>query len=102
LTADGPARIDNDVTVVGAGHVSDIDLAGLPEGTHALEVTSDEPVVAAVEVEQRTTEDGASDMAWVPATAPVARLAGAVLPRAGIEEPKIETGARLSLASSEG
>ncbi|CAN5807848.1 hypothetical protein BH24ACT8_BH24ACT8_04400 [soil metagenome] len=79
LTADGPVRVERDVTLVGAGHAVDIDVSDLPAGTHALEITSDEPVVAAARVERRTESDGVADLAWVPATEPVVELAGAPL-----------------------
>ncbi len=102
LTPDGPARVENDVTTVAAGSVADLDLGTLPDGTHALEVTGDVPVVAALEVEQRAAADGAADMAWVPATARIERLAGAVLPFAGVANPQVRTGATLTLASPAG
>lgn len=77
LTGDGPTRVEHDVTVVDAGSVADIDISDLPEGTQALQVTSDEPVTAAARMERRSGEDLPSEMAWVPATEPVTELAGA-------------------------
>lgn len=98
LTADGPARVENDVTVVRGGAVADIDLSGVPAGTHGLEVTSDEPVVAALQVERRPAEEGPSDMAWVPASGAVTGLAGAPLP----QHPEVDDASYVSLASTEG
>lgn len=79
LGEDGPARVDNDITVIPPASVVDIDLSDLPEGTHALELTSDEPVTAAVRVEHRPEQDGPSEMAWIPASPPIEQLAGAPL-----------------------
>lgn len=88
LTPEGPARVENDLVTVAAGSVVDLDLGALPAGAQALEVTADVPVVAALEVARRTSADGPSDMLWVPATAPVDQLAGAVLPSAGAAAPE--------------
>jgi len=98
LTADGPVRVERDVTLVGAGHAVDIDVSDLPAGTHALEITSDEPVVAAARVERRAEADGVADLAWVPATEPVVELAGAPL----TDLSGLEVVNTLAVASREG
>jgi hypothetical protein len=98
LTADGPQAVANDVTNVGAGAVTDIDVSDLPVGTQAIEVVADTPVVAAVHVERRTDQSSAGDLAWVPAVTPSAALVGAPLPLVGGQELE----RRLSLASLDG
>ena len=98
LTTEGPVRVANDVTNVGAGSVTDIDLGDLPEGTHAIEVVADTPVVAAAHVERRNEEDGVAELAWIPAVAPSSELVGAPLPYPDRTSLKRE----LTLASLEG
>lgn len=105
LTPEGPVRIDEDVTRVPAGQVADIPLGDLPAGTHAVQVRSDEPVVAAAMLSYRATdqvpqahrEGPLGDIAWLPATPPVGQLAGA--PVAGPED--LQTNNVLALTARE-
>lgn len=48
LTADGPVRVANDVTRVPGGAVVEIDLSDVPPEAAAVQITSDEPVTAAL------------------------------------------------------
>ncbi|WP_194288635.1 DUF5719 family protein, partial [Ornithinicoccus halotolerans] len=105
LTPEGPARIGEDVTRVPAGQVVDIPLGDLPAGHHAVQVRSDEPVVAAAMLSHRATdqvppahrEGPLGDLTWLPATEPVGRLAGAPVAGAG----DLETTSVLVLAARE-
>jgi hypothetical protein len=80
LTPSGPVRVQQDVTLVPGGRTQDIQLSDLPAGAYALEVVSDEPVVAGATSATSSTEDGVADLAWAPASPPVTGLAGAPLP----------------------
>lgn len=95
LTPEGPLALPGEgVTRVKGGAVLDVDLAGLPTGSYAVHVRSDQPVTAAVLLERRgAAPTDASDLAWVPATAPVTILAGSPIPS--------ETSAWLMLVGSE-
>lgn len=83
LTQDGPVRLEQGVVAIEPGAVVDIDVADLPEGTHAIEVSADAAVVAAGQVERRQSADDVGDRAWVPAVEPVGDLAGAPLATSG-------------------
>ncbi|HLS46645.1 MAG TPA: DUF5719 family protein [Ornithinicoccus sp.] len=104
LTATGPQRVTNDVTNVDAGAVADIDVSDLPEGTHAVEVVADTPVVAAAHVERRSDETSVADLAWLPAATPSTALLGAPLPLVGDSDAAGDAalGRQLSLASIDG
>lgn len=82
LTDAGPVAVERAVLPVRALSTAEADLGPLPPGTRALQITSDAPVVAAAWVHRRSDPDGASDLAWFPATAPVQELAGTPLPPA--------------------
>lgn len=116
LTPEGPVRVANDVTRIGAGAVADIDISDLPEGASAVEVTSDVSITAASVAQVRTPvadpaledpetdpadEDGepadvdpaelepaeeVSELIWLPAASGISTLSGAVLPQ-DAEEP---------------
>jgi len=78
LDAQGPRALPKGGVVrVAGGSVRDIDLSGLPNGTYAVQVKADVPVVAAALVTRR---DGAKpgDFAWTSSTLPVT-TAGAPL-----------------------
>lgn len=98
LTPEGPVRVANDVTTIKAGAVTDIDVADLPKGTHAIEVVADIPVVAAAQVQRRSDSQSVGDLAWVPAVAPTDGLLGVPLAQRGDKE----LGRLLSVASLEG
>lgn len=98
LTPEGPVRVANDVTTISGGSVTDVDVSDLPEGTHAVEVVADTPVVAAAQVQRRTDPESVGDLAWVPAVAPTDGLLGVPLARRGDQE----LGRQLSVASLEG
>lgn len=98
LTPEGPVRLSNGVTRVGAGAVVDVDVSDLPSGAHAIEVEADTPVVAAAQVDRRAEPDGVSDLAWVPAVQPSTGLVGAPLAHRGIDLLQRE----LTIAALEG
>ncbi|MCK0111416.1 DUF5719 family protein [Ornithinimicrobium sp. F0845] len=98
LTAEGPVRVANAVTTVDAGAVADIDVSDLPEGTHAIEVVADAPVVAAAQIVLRAEADGVGEFAWVPAVTPSTGLVG--LPLAHRDADPLPR--ELSVASTEG
>ncbi len=95
LTAEGPRGVDNDVVRIPGRTTVDIDVADLPEGTHALQVRADEPVVAAAAVERRAEPDGVADLAWSPARPPLDALGGT--PLVTLEESELTN--RLTLAA---
>lgn len=51
-----------------AGKVSELSLAGLPQGTYSLSVSADEPVAGTVRLVNSTKTGEAVDMAYVPST----------------------------------
>lgn len=78
LGPDGAAVLAGaEASVIEAGTVADISLAGLPEGDYGVRVTSDVPVTGAVRLARTGTagEDDPDtppvDIAWLPATEPV-------------------------------
>lgn len=80
LGPDGPFELEGAVdSVVEAGTVVDISLAGVPNGRYGVRVTSDVPVTGAVRMLRTGTagEDDPDtppvDVAWLPASAPVDR-----------------------------
>ena len=98
LTADGPVRVANAVTSVDAGSVADVDLSDLPEGTQAIEVVADTPVVASAQVVRRVEPEGVSELAWVPAVTPSTGVVGLPLAAPGEDSVSLE----LTVASVEG
>lgn len=98
LTPDGPKQVEQAVTNVAPGAVTDVDVADLPTGTQGIEVTADVPVVAAAHVQRRDEADGIGELAWVPASSPSAGLQGVPLATAA-DDAITET---LSVASLEG
>lgn len=80
LTADGPVRVQQEVTLVPGGRSQDVEITDLPSGRYALEVTSDVEVVVAGTAQTAPGEQGARGLAWAPATTPVQGVAGLVLP----------------------
>lgn len=80
LGPDGPQVLEGaEDSVIEPGTVVDISLAGLPAGTYGIRVTADLPVSGAVRLARTGTpgEDDPDvapvDVAWLPASAPVAR-----------------------------
>jgi hypothetical protein len=80
LGPDGPFALEGAVdSVIEAGTVVDISLAGPPNGRYGIRVTSDVPVTGAVTMSRTGTpgEDDPDtapvDIAWLPASAPVDR-----------------------------
>ncbi|TWP35090.1 DUF5719 family protein [Leekyejoonella antrihumi] len=71
------AVVTDQVATVAAGSTGVVTLQGLPEGTYSVQVTADEPVVAAAI--SRTATSGTSDLAWMPAAAPITSLTGFAL-----------------------
>lgn len=86
-SASGSVPLDADVTLIPGQRVADIDISDLPEDTYALEVTSDEPIIAAAHVRSPADERGRDDVAWAPSSAAVTTLAGTPLPQAGEGPP---------------
>lgn len=95
LTTTGPTALPGaGVVRVPAGAVREIDLSSLPPGAYAMQVRSDQPVVAGAMVERRGDGKGQSDLAWTAATSPVDAVAGVPLPDA--------TSCQLVLAATDG
>lgn len=82
LSPTGPSPLADGVRTLAARTTVDIPLSGLPAGSHALEVTADVPVVAAV-MSQARAEGAPGDIAWTPATPPVTGVSGIPLPAVG-------------------
>ncbi len=81
LSAAGPQALPNDGVVrVPGGTVREVDLGSIAPGGYAMQVRSDQPVVAGVMAERRSAGNGPSDLAWVPSAAPVTGVAGSPLP----------------------
>lgn len=89
LTDSGPMRLQQDVTLVPAGRTQDIQVGGLPEGVHALEVSSDVPVVVAAGASTAPGADDVTDLAWSPAAGPLTGLAGLPLPELPDRPPAV-------------
>lgn len=89
LTDSGPMRLQQDVTLVPAGRAQDIQVGGLPEGVHALEVSSDVPVVVAAGASTAPGADDVTDLAWSPAAGPLTGLAGLPLPELPDRPPAV-------------
>ncbi|MBK8469042.1 MAG: DUF5719 family protein [Candidatus Phosphoribacter sp.] len=69
------------VVRVPGGAVRDVDLGTLAAGAYAVQVKSDEPVVASVLAERRSADPaGPSDLAWSAAGAPIPVIAGTPVP----------------------
>ncbi|MGO2542102.1 MAG: DUF5719 family protein, partial [Specibacter sp.] len=65
--ADGQVALPNGgVFTAAAGKVSELSLAGLPQGTYSLSVSADEPVAATARLVNSTKAGEAVDMAYVP------------------------------------
>ncbi|CCH78399.1 putative secreted protein [Nostocoides japonicum T1-X7] len=80
LSASGGAPLPKGGVATVAGHsVAEFDLSGVPAGTYAVQVTSDEPVVAGAVVFRRSGS-GVGDFAWSAAAEPVGVLAGTTFP----------------------
>ncbi len=89
LTAEGPKALPSrGVTRVAGGAVADIDLTGLPDGSYAVEVKADVPVVAAASVSRRAALDEVGDFAWSPSTRPASTLLGMAIPQHQPEVPE--------------
>ncbi len=80
LSAEGPVRVQQEVTLVPGGRSQDVEITDLPPGRYALQVTSDVEVVVAGTAQTAAGEQGARGLAWSPATTPVQGVAGLVLP----------------------
>jgi hypothetical protein len=84
LGADGPlaAPVNNGVIRVAAHRVKDVDLSAVAAGDYGIELTADEPVVAAAELRPAAgpataaTPTPKRDLAWTSAQPAVASLAG--------------------------
>ncbi|MGB7448373.1 MAG: DUF5719 family protein, partial [Ornithinimicrobium sp.] len=81
LTAEGPKRLDADVAVVEGRTTKDITVRGLPHDSYALEVASDQLVVAAAQVRSEASSEGARDLTWAPGLAVLRELGGTPLPQ---------------------
>lgn len=97
LTPDGPSALPDGAGVlrVPAGTTAEVPLTKLPSGVSALQIRSDEPVVAAAQL----TPVKARDFAWAPASALIRGLAGAVYPALDSAADRTRT---LALASTGG
>lgn len=77
LTSAGGAPLPRGgVATIKAHSVGEFDLGALPAGTYAVQLTSDEPVVAGA-LAVRRAEAAPGDFAWSAASAPITGLAGA-------------------------
>lgn len=85
LTAKGPQPLPaGGVVRIKGGAVRDIDLGKLPPGAYAVQVRSDQPVVAGAMVERRSPGAGQSDFAWIASSEPVSVVAGTPVPPGGV------------------
>lgn len=95
LARDGLVPLTGEtVLTVGGGSVADLPIEGAPEGTYAVVVRSDVPVVAAV-LSQVGDGSAPSDFAWSVASGGVSSVAGSALaasPSIGRELRLISTG----------
>jgi hypothetical protein len=79
LGVDGPtaAPVNNGVVRVAAHRVKDVDLSAVPAGYYGVELNSDEPVVAGVQVRTAAaTPTSPRDLSWTSAQPAVTTLAG--------------------------
>lgn len=84
LTASGPKPLPvGGVVRIKGGSVQDIDLGTLPVGAYAVQVRSDQPVVAGAMVELRSPGAGQSDFAWIASSAPISVVTGTPVPAVG-------------------
>ncbi|HMT89727.1 MAG TPA: DUF5719 family protein, partial [Dermatophilaceae bacterium] len=101
LTPDGPISLPQDSVVrVPAGAVRDIAIGSLPPGTYAVQVKSDQPMVAAAMTERRADGNGPSDLAWAAASEPIDGVAGTPVPavtRAGLVLAAVGADARVTV-----
>lgn len=81
VAPDGAAVPDDIVKTVSGRSSTDIDIPDLPPGDYAVRVTSDEPVVTAARSSQVADRKKASDLLWMPATAPLSGLGGVAVPK---------------------
>jgi hypothetical protein len=86
------------VVRVAARSVKELPLKGLPVGTYAVELRSDEDVVASVVTTARAGS-GPGDFAWSGATDPIEGVAGVPFPNAGQGQSPVRV---LALAASGG
>lgn len=92
---DGQAALPNGgVFTAKAGAVSGFALAGLPEGTYALSLSSDAPVAAAVRLSNSTKPGEAVDLAWAPSAERLGDTHLATVPK--------DAGSRLVFTAPEG
>lgn len=89
LTDQGAVDLPTDVALVPGQQSTDIEIADLPDGTSALRVDSDEPVVAAAQLSTSPSAQGRQDIAWSPAASPLGGVAGAPLPQLGDDAPEL-------------
>ncbi|MDR2253472.1 MAG: DUF5719 family protein [Bifidobacteriaceae bacterium] len=91
---DGPTSLPGlEETSVGPGLVSDLSLAGLPEGDYTAVISSDEPVAAAGLSLRGAGADGPEEFAWTNSTAAAERALVAL--------PAADLVARLAVSSGE-
>ena len=84
LTPTGPKPLPaGGVVRIKGGSVQDIDLGALPAGAYAVQVRSDQPVVAGAMVERRSPGAGQSDFAWIASSLPIPLVTGTPVPAAG-------------------
>jgi hypothetical protein len=81
LTARGPQPLDTEVAVIDGHTTRDIAVDELPDDSYALEVSSDKPVVTAVQLRSEAGPQGARDLTWAPALPALGDLGGAPLPQ---------------------
>ncbi len=98
LGPDGPVRVAQEVSLVGAERSADINISDLPAGAYTLEVSSDVHIVVAASVTSDPDEQDRRDLTWIPAAPPVSMLTGTPLPQP--EATPVEY--QLQVASVEG
>ena len=101
LTMTGPRPLPaGGVVRIKAGATQDIDLGTLPPGSYAVQVRSDQPVVAGAMVERRSPGAGQSDFAWIASSAPIDGVTGTPVPSVGAASGGSAGWATLTLAAT--
>ncbi len=84
---EGAVPLTQDVTLVPGQRSADIAITDLPPGTYALQISSDEEIVASAVVSTEANAEGQRDLSWAASVPAVTTLAGAPLPQPGQGRP---------------
>jgi hypothetical protein len=93
LTSQGPQPLDTDVAVIDGHATRDITVDELPDDSYALEVSSEKPVVTAVQLRSKAGPQGARGLTWAPALSALGDLGGVPLPQ---RQGRVDYGLALS------